>query len=63
MLKESKRNILLFVLGSFFIANALIAEFIGVKIFSMEASLGFTPMDIELFGNSLSLNLTAGVLL
>lgn len=63
MLKESKRNVLLFALGSFFIANALIAEFIGVKIFSMEASLGFTPMNIELFGNSLSLNLTAGVLL
>ncbi|MFN9582343.1 MAG: VUT family protein, partial [Bacteroidota bacterium] len=42
MIKESKRTILFLVLGSFFIANALIAEFIGVKIFSLEKTLGFS---------------------
>lgn len=55
---------LLVFLGGFFIANALIAEFIGIKIFSMEKSLGFNPMAIKIFGQEgLSFNLTAGVLL
>jgi uncharacterized integral membrane protein (TIGR00697 family) len=51
------------MLGGFFIANALIAEFIGVKIFSLEGTLGMKQIDINLFGNSFSFNLTAGVLL
>jgi uncharacterized integral membrane protein (TIGR00697 family) len=54
---------LFIVLGGFFIANALIAEIIGVKIFSFEKTLGFQPLDINIFGNRLSFNLTAGVLL
>lgn len=62
-MKESKRNILFLVLGSFFIANAIIAEFIGVKIFSVEKTLGFNALDWNVLGNKLSLNLTAGVLL
>jgi queuosine precursor transporter len=58
------RGIKLFlILGGFFIANALIAEIIGVKIFSLEKTLGFEPLSIHMFGNDLSLNLTAGVLL
>jgi uncharacterized integral membrane protein (TIGR00697 family) len=63
MIKESKRTILFLVLGSFFIANALIAEFIGVKIFSLEKTLGFSPLQLNVLGYDLSLNLTAGVLL
>jgi len=54
---------LFIILGGFFIANALIAEIIGVKIFSMEKTWGLTPLEINVFGNMLSLNLTAGVLL
>ncbi len=54
---------LFIILGGFFIANALIAEIIGVKIFSLEKTLGFAPLHIHLFGNDLSVNLTAGVLL
>jgi uncharacterized integral membrane protein (TIGR00697 family) len=54
---------LFILLGGFFIANALIAEFIGVKIFSLESTIGIQPLDIRLFGNSFSFNLTAGVLL
>ncbi|MDQ3682591.1 MAG: queuosine precursor transporter [Bacteroidota bacterium] len=54
---------LFIILGGFFIANALIAEIIGVKIFSLEKTLGLTPLDMNVFGNMLSLNLTAGVLL
>lgn len=52
------------ILAGFFVTNALIAEFIGVKIFSLERTLGFAPLDLSLFGQqNLSFNLTAGVLL
>ena len=59
-----KQTRLFIILGGFFVANALIAEFIGVKIFSLEKSLGFDPLNLKFFGNEdLSFNLTAGVLL
>lgn len=59
-----KSTLLFIVLGGFFITNALIAEFVGVKIFSLEHTLGFQPFDWTFFGvEGLSLNLTAGVLL
>ncbi len=54
---------LFIMLAGFFICNALIAEVIGVKIFSFEKTVGLKPLDVKLFGNALSLNLTAGVLL
>jgi uncharacterized integral membrane protein (TIGR00697 family) len=60
---SSKPTRLFIILGGFFIANALIAEFIGVKIFSLEASLGIHPIGLSLFGQQFSFNLTAGVLL
>ncbi len=62
-MKESKRTILFLVLGSFFIANAIIAEFVGVKIFSVEDTLGIPPFAIQLWGDTYSFNMTAGVLL
>lgn len=59
-----KKVYLFLVLGGFFIANALLAEFIGVKIFSLETTLGLSPVNWSLFGiDELSFNLTAGVLL
>lgn len=60
---KDKGSRLFMILGGFFIANALIAEVIGVKIFSFEKTLGLEPLSIQFFGESLSLNLTAGVLL
>lgn len=51
------------ILGGIFIANALIAEVIGVKIFSLEDSLGIKRANITLFGSPFSFHLTAGVLL
>ncbi|MBT8221164.1 MAG: queuosine precursor transporter [Bacteroidia bacterium] len=52
------------ILGGIFITNALVAEFIGVKIFSLEKTFGFEPFNITLFGESgLGFNLSAGVLL
>jgi queuosine precursor transporter len=60
---KSKSHKLFIWLGGFFIANVLLAEFIGVKIFSLEMSLGFTPVALHVFGYDLSFNMTAGVLL
>jgi uncharacterized integral membrane protein (TIGR00697 family) len=49
---------------AFFVANALIAECIGTKIFSLEKLFGLQPSNFTLFGQSgLSFNLTCGVLL
>ncbi|MBS1747477.1 MAG: queuosine precursor transporter [Bacteroidetes bacterium] len=49
---------------AFFVANALIAECIGMKIFSLEKIFGWQPANFSLFGESgLSFNLTCGVLL
>lgn len=51
-------------LTAFFCCNALIAESIGTKIFSLEKLFGFSPSSFTLFGQSgLSVNLTCGVLL
>jgi uncharacterized integral membrane protein (TIGR00697 family) len=59
-----KKVRLFLILGGFFIANALLAEFIGVKIFSLEKSLGWEGLNLSLFGQTgLGFNLTAGVLL
>lgn len=49
---------------AFFVANALIAESIGTKIFSLEKLFGLHPVSFSLFGQTgLSFNLTCGVLL
>ncbi|MBM3433008.1 MAG: queuosine precursor transporter [Bacteroidetes bacterium] len=58
-----KSTRLFLILSGFFVANALIAEIIGVKIFSLEKTMGFAPLGIQLFGETLDVNLTAGVLL
>jgi uncharacterized integral membrane protein (TIGR00697 family) len=60
----NQRGARLFVaLAGFFVANALMAEFIGVKIFALEPTLGIDPLNRNLFGQSGTLNFTAGVLL
>ncbi|MDQ6609325.1 MAG: queuosine precursor transporter [Bacteroidota bacterium] len=51
-------------ISAFFVANALIAEAIGTKIFSLEKLFGLHPVSFSLFGQSgLAFNLTCGVLL
>jgi uncharacterized integral membrane protein (TIGR00697 family) len=63
-LKIDKKTKLLMFLSAFFVSNALIAETIGTKIFSLEALLGWSVSDFSLFGEDhLSFNLTVGVLL
>jgi hypothetical protein len=51
------------VLAGFFVANAILAELIGVKIFALEDTLGLAPFNWNLFGQTGSLSFTAGVLL
>ena len=51
------------VLAAFFCVNAVLAEFIGVKIFALEDTLGVAPLQWNLFGQSGSLSFTAGTLL
>ncbi len=55
---------LFFILAGIFITNALVAEMIGVKIFSLEKTLGLSPFSFSFFGEeNLGFNLTVGVLL
>lgn len=61
-LSDKPTRLFLF-LGGFFIANVFIAEFIGVKIFQLETTLGFQPYNLHILGMDLSGQFTAGVLL
>jgi len=60
---NNKSTRLFIILAGFFITNALLAEVIGVKIFSLEDTIGVARANIALFGNHFSFHLTAGVLL
>lgn len=61
---KNKRNTLFIVLSGIFLTNALLAELIGVKIFSAEQTLGLPPAQISLFGEFvLDFNLTAGAVI
>lgn len=62
-LLDSRPQRLFLILAGFFICNAVLAEFVGVKIFALEDTFGMAPMNWQLFGQSGSLNFTAGVLL
>ena len=63
MLVKQKSTRLFVALGAFFVCNALVAEFIGVKIFALEPTFGFSPFNWNLFGQKGSLMFTAGVIL
>ena len=61
---KDKPTKLFVIFTAFFVANALIAECIGGKIFSLEKLFGLVPSSFTLFGQkALSFNLTCGVLL
>jgi len=63
ILKDKPTRLFIFF-TAFFVANALIAECIGGKIFSLEKLLGWQPAHFTLFGQKgLAFNLTCGVLL
>jgi len=54
---------LFLILGGFFITNALLAEFIGVKLFALEDTLGWERWDFDLFGEKGALVFSAGSIL
>ncbi|HQW09243.1 MAG TPA: queuosine precursor transporter [Steroidobacteraceae bacterium] len=60
---EQRSSRLFIALTAFFLVNAILAEFVGVKIFSLEDTLGTAPVNWQLFGVGGTLNFTAGVLL
>ncbi|HAN65310.1 MAG TPA: hypothetical protein DCQ34_03060 [Chitinophagaceae bacterium] len=61
---QDRATKLFVVFAAFFVANALIAECIGIKIFSLEKLLGTEPLSFSLLGEpGLALSLTCGVLL
>lgn len=63
MLLDAKATQLFVVLAAFLVGSALIAEFVGVKIFALEPTLGLATFNWRLFGQSGSLSFTSGVLL
>lgn len=63
-LLSKKQNKLFIILAGFFIANAIIAELIGVKLFSVEAILGIPSFNWTILGvDGLGLTMTAGVII
>ena len=58
-----KRNKLFTILAGIFITNALLAEMIGVKIFSAESTLGLAPAHLNIMGFTMDFNLTAGAVI
>ena len=60
---DDRATRLFIALAAFFCVNAVLAEFIGVKIFALEDTLGIAPLEWNLFGQKGSLNFTAGTLL
>ena len=60
-LKSKKEGLYLFLCG-LFITNAIVAEIIGAKIFSVEQTLGFNPVQIPILGFTLDFNMTAGAI-
>ena len=62
--QQSRKTNLFIILGSIFLTNAILAEIIGVKIFSGEKTLGFAPVNWNVFGDYiLDFNLTAGAVI
>ncbi|MFM8834498.1 MAG: queuosine precursor transporter [Cytophagales bacterium] len=60
---EKKKNTLFVVLAGIFLTNAIIAELIGVKIFSGENTLGLAPAHLNILGFTMDFNLTAGAVI
>ncbi len=61
---KDKKLTLFIILAAIFLTNAILAEIIGVKIFSLESTLGMAAANIPLFGDwVLDFNLTGGVVI
>ena len=59
-----RKQQLYLILSAVFLTNALVAEFAGVKIFSLEKLLGLMPAQLPFFGGQkLDFNLSVGVVI
>lgn len=62
--QQSRKTNLFIILSAIFLTNAILAEIIGVKIFSAEKTMGINPVNWTFFGEYvLDFNLTAGVVI
>jgi queuosine precursor transporter len=60
----SRPRILWMILSGFFVTNALVAEFMGVKLFSLEKTFGYNEVGWSFLGQTnLNFTLSAGILL
>mgnify|MGYP000164854370 FL=1 len=62
-MKWNRTSLLWTVLACFFVSNALLAEFIGIKIFSLESSMGIPKASLKIGDSILNFDLTAGVII
>lgn len=62
-MENNKKQVLFLSLAGIFLANALLAEMMGVKIFSAESTVGLSPANINILGYTLDFNLSAGVII
>jgi queuosine precursor transporter len=63
-LVSDKKTYLFFILSSIFLTNAVLAEMIGVKLFSAENLLGLPSAQLQFLADTrLDFNLTAGVII
>ena len=60
---KNKQQKLFIILVAIFLTNAILAEVIGVKIFSLEETLGLHPVHLNILSYTLDFNLTAGVMI
>ena len=58
----NKKTRLFVVMSGIFIMQTIVAELVGVKLFSLEKIFGFEPLKIIFLGETLDLTLTVGVL-
>ena len=63
MTLDQKKNRLFVILAGIFLTNAIMAEMIGVKIFSGEGTLGLQPAHLSILGFTMDFNLTAGAVI
>lgn len=62
--QTNRKQQLYLILSAIFLTNAIIAEFAGVKIFSLEKLLGLMPAQLPFFGGQkLDFNLSVGVVI
>ncbi len=60
----NRKQQLYLMLSAIFLTNAIVAEFAGVKIFSLEKLLGLMPAQLPFFGGQkLDFNLSVGVVI